>query len=135
LKAVTLNGRDAFGHPLDFAAGGGELALTLGTDGGSVDASILLGDKSLFDATVVLLPVDPARRLPETTRSESSDQGGHAKFKDVPPGDYLVCAWEKVEDGEWFDPDTAKAIEKQAVRVTVGAGGSEKVEVKAIPRG
>ena len=135
LKSVLLNGRDVIGKSLDFGSTAGDLLLTLGTDGGSVDASVLLGDKSLFDASVVLLPVDAARRVPEAIRSESSDQGGHAKFKDVPPGDYLVCAWEKVEDGEWFDPDTAKIIEKQAVRVTVGAGGSEKVEVKAIPRG
>lgn len=134
VKSVVLNGRDVLGKQLDFSSGTGELLVTLGTDGGKVDATVSLHDKPLFDATVVLLPADPARRFPDTTKETSTDETGHVTVKDVPPGDYLVFAWEKVESGEWFDPDYEKSIEKQAAKVSVGPKGSEKVEIKAIPR-
>lgn len=134
LKSIMLNGRETLGKPLDFSTGAGDLLVTLGTDGGQVDAAVSLSDKPLFDATVVLLPADPGRRFPETTKSESTDETGHVVLKDVPPGDYLVLAWEKVESGEWFDPDVLKAVEKQAARITVAPKGTGKVELKAIPR-
>jgi hypothetical protein len=134
LKSVLLNGRDLSGKPLDFSGGAGDLLVTLGTDGGTVDAAVSLGDKPLFDATVVLLPADPARRFPEATKEKSTDEAGRVTIKDVPPGDYLVFAWEKAEPGAWFDPDYEKSVEKQATKVTVGPKGKEKVEVKAIPR-
>jgi uncharacterized Zn-binding protein involved in type VI secretion len=136
LKSVTLNGRETLGKLLDLSAGAGagDVEVTLGTDGGQVDATVSLSDKPLFDATVVLIPADPSRRFLETTKSESTDETGHAIVKDVPPGDYLVLAWEKVESGEWFDPDILKAVEKQAAHVTVGSKSTGKVELKAIPR-
>ena len=99
-----------------------------------MDAAVTLSDKPLFDATVVLLSADSGRRFPETTKSESTDETGHVVLKDVPPGDYLVLAWEKIESGEWFDPDVLKAVEKQAARITVASKGTGKVELKAIPR-
>ena len=134
LKSVMLNGHEMLGKALDFSSGGGDLVVTLGTDGGKVDGAVSLSGKPLFDATVVLLPADATRRFPETTKVESTDDAGHLVFKDVPPGDYLVFAWEKVESGAWYDPDFLKAAEKQAVPVTVDPKGNGKVEIKAIPR-
>jgi hypothetical protein len=134
LKSVLWNGKEKLGEPFDFSVGGaGELQVFLGTDGGAFDARVSRGDKPLTDATVVLLPDDPSQRSPQTTRSESTDEQGHAAFQDVPPGNYLAIAWEKVEDGDWFDPALVKAAGGTAIRVTIGPKDSQHLDLKAIP--
>jgi uncharacterized GH25 family protein len=134
LKSVLWNGRDILGQSLDLSAGtGGDLQVILGTDGGSIDAAVSHDDKPVSDATVVLLPEDPTRRFTETTHSQSTDEKGHAAFKDVPPGNYLLFAWEKVEQGAWFDPAFLKGAASEATRVTIGPKDSQHVEVKLIP--
>ena len=135
LKSILWNGRDILGQPLDLSAGtGGDLQVVLGTDGGKLDASVSHDDKPVSDATVVLLPEDPSRRYPETTHSEESDDTGHAAFKDVPPGNYLLFAWEKVDEGAWFDPAFVKALASEATKVTIGPKESQRVEIKVIPK-
>jgi hypothetical protein len=135
LKSILWNGRDILGQPLDLSAGtGGDLQVVLGIDGGKLDASVSHDDKPVSDATVVLLPEDPSRRYPETTHSEESDDTGHAAFKDVPPGNYLLFAWEKVDEGAWFDPAFVKALASEATKVTIGPKESQRVEIKVIPK-
>jgi uncharacterized GH25 family protein len=135
LKSVLWNGRDILGQPLDLTAGtGGDLQVVLGIDGGKLDASVSHDDKPVSDATVVLLPEDPSRRYPETTHSEETDDTGHAAFKDVPPGNYLLFAWEKVDEGAWFDPAFVKALAREATKVTIGPKESQRVEIKVIPK-
>jgi uncharacterized GH25 family protein len=135
LKSILWNGRDILGQPLDLSAGtGGDLQVVLGTDGGKLDASVSHDDKPVSDATVVLLPEDPSRRYPETTHSEETDDTGHAAFKDVPPGNYLLFAWEKVDEGAWFDPAFVKALASEATKVTIGPKESQRVEIKVIPK-
>ena len=136
LKSVMFNGREALGQPLDCMAGAaGTLHIVLGTDGGRVDALVKRDDKPVSDATVVLLPADPARRFPDAVRTVSSNQFGHALLKDVPPADYLLFAWEKIEDDQWFDPDFMKTVESGAVKVTVRSKSGETAEVPLIPAG
>jgi len=134
LKSVLWNGREILGQPLDLSAGaGGDLQVILGTDGAKLDAAVSGDDKPVADATVVLLPEDAGRRYPETTSSEETDDTGHAAFQDVPPGNYLLFAWEKVEPGAWFDPAFVKAIASQGAKVTIGPKESQRVQIKAIP--
>jgi Carboxypeptidase regulatory-like domain len=134
LKSILWNGRDVLGESLDLTAGvSGDLQVIIGTDGATIDTAVTHDDKPIVDATVVLIPEDPARRFPENTHSQSTDDKGHATFKDVPPGNYLAFAWENVETGMWFDPAFLKANASSALKVTVAAKDNQHVEVKLIP--
>ena len=136
LKSVVWNGRETLGQALDFTAGGAgsELVATLGTDGGKVDVSVTAdGGKPGAEATVVLLPYDPAGRSEATAKSGDADANGHLALQDVPPGDYLAFAWREVEGDAWLDADFLKPFEKDAKRVSVSPQGNEKVELKQIP--
>lgn len=136
LKSVQWAGRERLGQTLDFAAGfAGPLQIGLGADGGTFEAAVLSDDKPAADATVVLLAADPDGRFPETTQSGESDSAGHVSLKDVPPGDYLAFAWEKVEDGQWLDAAFLKPFENQAARVTIHPKGNEKAQLRLIPAG
>jgi Carboxypeptidase regulatory-like domain len=134
LKSVDFNGREALGRELDCTGlTTGTLRVLLGTDGGKVEGHVSREDKPAADATVVLVPADPNRRFPETVRRGSSDETGHLTLKDVPPGDYLAFAWEKVEDEAWYDADFLKTAQSQAVKVQIGPKATEQVELKLIP--
>jgi hypothetical protein len=134
LKSVQWNGREKLGEAIDFSNGvSGDLLVTLGTDGAAFDAKVTNGDKPVADATVVLLPEDAAHRNSHTTHKESTDDAGHAAFKDVPPGNYLAFAWEKVEEGDWFDPVFVKAAANDGVRVTIGSKDNQHQDLKVIP--
>jgi hypothetical protein len=134
VKSVEFNGREALGHELDCSSlTAGTLRVLLGSDGGKVEAHVSRKDKPAPDATVVLLPADPNRRFPEAVRQGSSDERGQLTLKDVPPGDYLAFAWEKIEDGVWYDPAFLKTVENQAVKVQIQSKAAEQVELKLIP--
>lgn len=134
IKSFTFNGRDTFGQPIDCTGGAaGNLRIVLGTDGGKVEATAKREEQHIANATVVLLPADPARRFPQAVFSASADYAGNAALTDVAPGDYLAFAWQKVEDDIWYDPAYIKKIEDQAVKVKVGAASSQKIELKVLP--
>ncbi len=133
LKSVEWGGHDQLGERLDFSAGfAGQLEVTLGTDGGEYEATVKRDDKPASGATVVLIAADPAARIPERTRTGVTDSTGHVDMKDVPPGSYLVFAWEKVEHGDWFDQSFLKRFETQGVSVTLQPNGHEKSDLKLI---
>jgi hypothetical protein len=129
-----FNDHETLGRELDCTGlTTGTLRIVLGTDGGRVEGNVSREDKPAADATVVLLPTEQNRRFPDTVRRGSSDDSGHFTMKDVPPGDYLVFAWETAAEGAWFDPDFVKAAESKSVKVRVGPKASEKTELKLIP--
>jgi hypothetical protein len=91
------------------------------------------GGKPAPEATIVLLPYDPAMRSDATVKNEDADANGHVMFTDVPPGEYLAFAWQEVDGDAWLNPDFLKPFEKDAKRVTVEPKGSEKVDLRQIP--
>ena len=134
LKSIQWNGREKLGEPLDLSAGvAGDIQVILATDGATFDAKVMHDDKPVRDVTVVLLPEDAGRRNPHNTKSEETSDTGHVVFKDVPPGNYLAFAWEKVEEGDWFDPVFIKAAAKDGVRVTLGSRDNQHLDLKSIP--
>jgi hypothetical protein len=133
VKSVTFNDRSVPDGALDCSAiAAGVLRIVLGTDGGKVEASVSSGDRPSPNATVLLLPADPARRFPHAVHRATSDTAGRAVLKDVPPGDYLAFAWENVEDDAWFDAEFVKAAQPDSAKVQVGPGGNQQVELKLI---
>lgn len=131
---MLWNGKEKLGDAFDFSVGSAaELEVFLGTDGGAFDATVSRDDKPLSDATVVLLPDEPSRRNLETVRRANMNDAGHVAFKDVPPGDYFVIAWEKIEEGAWFDPAVVKAAQTGALKVSIAAKDSQHAALKALP--
>jgi hypothetical protein len=129
-----FNDREALGQILDLSGvTSATLQISLGTNGGKVEAHVSREDKPAPNATVVLVPADPSRRFPQNIRQGSSGETGHATLMDVPPGDYLAFAWEEAEEGMWFDLDFMKAAEVQAVKVQVEPKASQAIDLKLLP--
>jgi len=109
LKSILWNGREKLGEPLNFSGGvSGDLQVFLGTDGAAFDAESLKRRQARIrchrrPSSGGCWPAPSGNHA-----FQSTDDSGHAAFKDVPPGTYLVFAWEKVEQGDWFDPAFVK---------------------------
>lgn len=85
-------------------------------------------------AMVVLVP-QGKERIEQAAyyHQANSSQDGRFTFRNLPPGQYKVFAWEDVESGAWMDPDFIKPVANKGVSVTVDESGQETVEVKLIP--
>ncbi len=82
---------------------------------------------------VVLIPQEKERREQSNFyRSSLTDSSGAFTFRNLPPGDYRVFAWEDVETGAWFDPDFMKPLESKGAPVTIREGSRESVAVTLI---
>jgi len=114
LKSASLENRETIDTGLE-AAGMGRyrLDVVVSGDGAQFDGLVLdRQDKPAVQAMVTLVPADPASRPPRLYRSTDTDQNGQFTLKAIPPGRYLIYAWQDVEDGAWFDPEFMARYEK-----------------------
>jgi hypothetical protein len=105
----------------------------LGTDGGVVDGTAVDAQgRPLSGAAVVIAPGGAMREWTDRVRATVSGDDGKFAFHDLAPGDYLVFAWEDVEEGAPLDADFRKSFEPKAVPVHIEAGKQESVKVKGM---
>ena len=80
---------------------------------------------------ITLLP-EPIRpeRLRWLQKTSSSDQSGRFTLKGVAPGEYRVYAWEEFVPVLELEPEQLKPYEAHAVKIKVGEGAREQVELK-----
>jgi protocatechuate 3,4-dioxygenase beta subunit len=145
LKSVKLGGRNI---ETGFTASGpATLDLLVSPKGGTVEGAVVLREKEkdadidhvnddhpVADATVVAVPEEKYRKLPDRFGIGSTDQHGHFTIRGVAPGSYTLYAWQDLEDGVYRDPDFLKSQEANGTAVKVEEG-SQQVELKLSPVG
>ena len=139
LKSVTLGGRDiATGFT---ASGPATLEVVISTKGGAVDGVVVEKEKDVdndypvANATVVAVPEEKYRKLPDRFAIGSTDQQGRFTIRGVAPGSYTLYAWQDLEEGVWHDPDFLKSQEANGTAVKVEEGSHQAVELKLSPAG
>ncbi|MGO9539963.1 MAG: hypothetical protein ACLPN2_05160, partial [Terriglobales bacterium] len=141
LKSATLGGRDI---ATGFAASGpATLDLVVSTKGGVVEGNVtekkrdgdtdsLNNDHPVANATVVAVPEEKYRKLPDRFGVGSTDQGGRFTIRGLAPGGYTLYAWQDLEDGVWRDADFLKSQEATGTAVKVEEGSDQRVELRLI---
>jgi hypothetical protein len=135
IEAALLGALEALDSPFTLGArSAGVLDLRLASTPGALEiATVGQSGERLADMTVVLVP-DPARRGREDLyRVQPSDGNALVRFEHIPPGDYKVFAWERVEDYAYFDEYALMPFENLGVPVRVAESSSVTVEVELIP--
>jgi len=139
LKSVTLGGRDiATGF---MASGPATLELVVSTKGGTIEGVVVEKEKDVDtehpvpNATVVAVPEEKFRKLPDRFGNGSTDQHGRFIIRGVAPGSYTLFAWQDLEDGVWRDPDFLKSQEANGTAVKVEEDSHRQVELKVSPVG
>ncbi len=139
LKSVTLGGRDiATGFT---ASGPATLDLVVSTKGGTVEGVVVLREKEtekdvdtshvnndhpVANATVVAVPGEKYRKLPDRFVTGSTDQHGRFTIR----GLATLYAWQDLDEPVWVDPDFLKSQEANGRAVKVEEGSHQTVELK-----
>ncbi|SPE44954.1 conserved exported hypothetical protein [Candidatus Sulfotelmatobacter sp. SbA7] len=137
LKSVTLGGRDI---PTGFTASGpATLDLLVSYKGGTVEGMVVEKEKDVdndhpvANATVVAVPEEKYRKLPDRFGTGATDQHGRFTIRGLAPGTYTLYAWQDLEEGVWRDPDFLKSQEANGTAVKVEEGSHRQVELKLSP--
>jgi len=144
LKSVTLGGRDiATGFT---ASGPASLDLAVSSKGGTVEGEVVEKEKDVdtdrinddhvnndhpvANATVVAVPEEKYRKVPNRFATGSTDQHGRYMIRGLAPGSYTLYAWQDVEERIWHDPDFLKSQEANGAALKVEEGSHQTVELK-----
>ncbi len=135
LKSARLDGVDALaaGITIDTSKTPELLDILVSPDGAEVDGLVSKDQQPFQSATVTLVPNPPYRGQRRLFKSTSSDQDGRFVFQGLPPGDYKVFAWEKIERGAYMSSDFLQPYEDLGTAVHVTEGSHNSVQIDVIP--
>jgi Carboxypeptidase regulatory-like domain len=139
LKSAALGGRDiATGFT---ASGPATLDLLVSYKGGRIEGTVVENakdvdnDHPVANATVVAVPEEKYRKLPDRFVTGSTDQHGRFTIGGVAPGSYTLYAWQDLEEGVGHDADFLKSQEANGRAVKVEESSHQTVELKLSPVG
>ena len=143
LKSVILGGRDV---DTGFTVNGpATLNLVVSTKAGMIEGTVvdssndsadtaasksLTNDHPIANATVVAVPEEKYREVPNRFASGSTDQNGSFVIHGLAPGSYTVYAWRQLEESLWRDPDFLKSQTANGTTVRVDENSSQKLQLK-----
>jgi protocatechuate 3,4-dioxygenase beta subunit len=126
VKSVQFAGRPVDDWKIDLSSGeGGALVIEVSPNAGEVSGVVP-------DSRGAVVQIWPAGG--DTARSVKADARGEFRFKSLPPGDYLVAAFQDLDDDLAQCPPFRRAFASQAAKVKVAEKGRERAEVKLIGR-
>jgi hypothetical protein len=126
VKSIAIGGRDVLDAPLELKdADVSGLVVTFTDKMGTLTGTVHAGaETDLSEATVLLFPADyqgwiNAGMNPRRTRTARANRPGAYTFNGVPPGDYLVAALDRSNEGDMQDPAFIAALARVAAKVTI----------------
>jgi hypothetical protein len=135
VKSITLGRTDVLNDGLHLeSAVDTPLRVVISTRGGAVEGRVLnAAGKAAINARVVLVPDAPRRQRGDLYRSATSDDSGRFQLRGLPPGNYKLFAWERVESDAWQDPDFIKLYENRGKPVRIADDGRVTADAILIP--
>jgi hypothetical protein len=110
------------------------MQIVLSSNAGSMEGVLRDKLRNLVPrARVVLVPDLAHRQRADLYQSTLTDESGRFRLLAIPPGDYVLFAWEDIEDGLWQDPEFLKRHEPSGKPVRIIENGRETVETIANP--
>jgi len=126
VKSIAIGGRDVLDAPLEVKdADVAGLVVTFTDKMGTLTGTVHAGaETDLSETTVLLFPANyqgwiDAGMNPRRTRTARATRPGAYTFNNVPPGDYLVAALDRSNEGDMQDPAFIAALAKVAAKVTI----------------
>jgi hypothetical protein len=134
LKSVRFGGIESLDDGFTVRRGvDASLEVTISSRGARIQGSVTDADNlPAAGVWVVLIPDEPRRKQFRLYKDRTTDQYGHFDLRGVAPGNYKLFSWERVERGEWEDPEFLKAFEDKGERITVQEGEGKSANLAAI---
>jgi hypothetical protein len=110
------------------------LEIVLSSNGAVLDGAVVDRNREpVANAVVALVPAAARRHRADLYKNVSSDIAGRFHFDAIAPGDYLVFAWQEVEQNLWRDPNFLRRNEASGKLIHLGESGRDSVELNVIP--
>src|SRR5262249_43394169 len=115
-------------------AGQADVRVALNLSGGVIDGMVTdrKGDP-VSRAQVVCIPERTFRRRTDYYLVSSTDETGHFEISGVPPFGYTVLAFERIEDGIYYDPEFIARFLARGELVNVTKSSRKTVTLRLIP--
>jgi hypothetical protein len=107
------------------------MEIVLRDDSASLTATVKSSDGSLENATVVVAPQPAGKVMPRVVRGGSNEFSANG----LPPGEYLVFAFDRVDDLEYANPDAFAPYASQAAHMTLTPNQKAQVSLDLIHLG
>ncbi len=107
------------------------MEVALRDDSASVNATVKSSDGSPVNATVVVVPQPAGKMTPHVSRGG----GNEFSVSGLAPGDYLVFAFDRIDDLEYANPDAYAPYASQAAHVTLTPNQKAQVSLDLISVG
>jgi protocatechuate 3,4-dioxygenase beta subunit len=136
LKSVLMGGRDvATGF---MASGPSFVDLVVSNGGGTIEGTVVeregekdaSGEHPAPNATVEAVPEEKYRKLPDHFAIGATDQNGRFTIRGLAPGNYMLYAWQNVEESVYRDPDFLKSQEANGLAAKVEENSHQQIELK-----
>jgi hypothetical protein len=139
LKSAGAGGRDV--NDSGISVNGGTIVLDLlASANGAVIEGIAVNQKNepVANAVIVSVPTAPGNESRLRGREDRygravSDQMGHFTLRGIPPGDYMLFAWESLDGDAYLNPDFMKNYEGQGSALRVAEGEHKSMQLIVIP--
>jgi protocatechuate 3,4-dioxygenase beta subunit len=137
VKSIRFGNEDVTNGILDLTSGtGGVIDVKLAPNAADISGNVH-NDKSeaVSDVQVTLGPAS-AEVATQTLffRQARTNQDGKFSFKNLPPGEYRIWAWEEVDNGLVSDPQFRAHFDSGSVLVRLSEGSHENSDVKLLGR-
>jgi hypothetical protein len=111
-----------------------EIVVANGT--GEVVGQTIGPQKETFTNAVVVLVPDSlsVRSRLDLYKNVTSDARGRFSFREVPPGDYKIFAWDYIPSGSWMNGEFLEPYESTGKLIHVVEGRKQETEVIVTPR-
>jgi hypothetical protein len=133
IKSVRLGREDVLGTVrIPSNAQDVVLDVVLTTATGSIEGTALgrTGEPAA-NVTVVVVPTN-ARKRTAFYQAIVTGSDGRFRFKEIPPGDYKLFAWDEVETGAWENAEFIGLYESRGRAVRVVEDGKEDAQLSVI---
>jgi hypothetical protein len=137
VKSILMGDEDVLGKEVDVGAlAAAGIKVILRTDTASVSGTLDVPEDKRDPAKqprVVLIPTDERLRRAGFIDYSTLDQDYHFGSKAVRPGEYLAYAFAEADNSTFDDPDFYRLMESKGVKVKLGPGETQTVELKLTP--
>jgi protocatechuate 3,4-dioxygenase beta subunit len=136
VKSIRFGEQDITRRELDTTSGGGSLVVTLSPHAAEITGVVRdTTGQPLANTTVTLWVaggLEPGTQ--DQARSTLTDAAGKYRFGNLPPGEYRVAAWEKVDPGVPHVPEFHTRFDADATPVLLHEDSRQEVQPALVPR-
>jgi len=137
VKSIHFGNEDVTNGILDLTSGtGGVIDVRLSPNAADVSGTVHNDKGETVMGVQVTLGPASAEFAAQSLLFEqtSTGQDGKFSFKNLPPGEYRICAWEEVDRGLVSDPEFRSHFDSRSVVVKLSQGSHENSDVTLLSR-